>query len=109
MEQSDLWGLLPKVAQGRRLRDQLGVDYLQEIGSRGGQSTVNRYGRDYMRSIARKGGQAKWKKVYSEPATIKVWDSSIVRRVPWWPHQKNRQRRKKPVLVRIELDTGGNV
>jgi hypothetical protein len=24
--------------------------------------------------------------------------------VPWWPHQKNRQRRKRSVYVRIELE-----
>jgi len=109
MEQSDIWELFPSGAGGRAVRDSRGEEYLLSIASKGGQSTVKRYGSEHMRSIGRRGGQAKWKKVYSVPATVKVWDNTIVRRVPWWPHQKNRQRRKKPILVRIELDVRGNI
>lgn len=110
MEQQDIWGLFPGAAGGRAVRDKRGVNYLNDLARKGGQETVKRYGIEHMRKLARKGGQAKRDKVYTQPATIEEWDGTIVRRVPWYPHQKARKRRKRPVLVKIELEgTEANV
>jgi hypothetical protein len=56
-----------------------------------------------MRQLASKGGKAKRDKLYTQPQTIQAWDGLTYRRVPWWPHQPGRRRRRRPVLVRIEL------
>jgi general stress protein YciG len=104
MYQPDIWILLPGVAGGRAVRDMYGQSYLLTIASRGGQATVKRYGNEHMRAIGKRGGEARRKRLYTQPKTIKVWDGSVQRRIPYWPHHKRRQRRKRPVFVRIELE-----
>lgn len=104
MQQNDIWVALPGVKGGRAVRDKHGEDYLQSIARKGGETTVKRYGTAYMRALGRKGGIAKRNRIYTLPKTIKAWDGVVYRRVPWYPHHKSRQRRKRPVLVRIEFD-----
>lgn len=103
MEQLDLWSLLPGASGGRALRDQRGTDYLLTIASGGGAETVRRYGIEHMRRLASAGGQAKRDKRYTQPRTVETWYGTIEREIPYWPHQPRRRRRKRPVIVRIEL------
>lgn len=102
--QADLFGLLPGARGGRALRDQQSTDYFIRLGARGGRTTCDRYGCSYMRELARRGGQAKRDKAHRLPRTARNWDGTLERLVPWWPHQPTRQRRKRPVMVRIEIE-----
>lgn len=104
MHQQDFYILLPGVAGGRSVRDRRGVEYLRELARRGGQATRDRYGRAHLAELAKRGGFAKAGRLYAEARTIRAWDGYRYRVVPWWPHQRRRQRRKRPVYVRIELD-----
>ena len=103
MKQLDLWGLLPGAPGGRALRDQRGTGYLTTIGSDGGAETVRRYGIEHMRRLASAGGRAKRDKRHTQPRTIETWYGTIEREIHYWPHQARRRRRKRPVIVRIEL------
>src|SRR6185436_5237987 len=102
-DQLDLFGLLPGAPGGRALRDQYGLGHLNAIGATGGQTTRDRYGLAYMRQLASAGGKAKRTRLYTLPQTITSWDGVRQCRIPYWPRQPHRRRRKRPLLVRIEL------
>lgn len=104
MQQSKLSDLLPGSAGGRRLVELRGRDHLVKLGASGGRSTARRHGVEYMRQLGASGGRAKRRRQYMTPATIKSWDGVIYRRIPYWPHQPQRRRRRRPVFVRVELD-----
>ena len=104
MQQQDFFVLLPGVAGGRGVRDRYGVEYLRQLAQRGGQSTRDRYGAAHLRQLAQRGGYAKAHRLYAEARSIRAWDGYRYRVIPYWPHQRRRQRRKRPVFVRVELD-----
>jgi hypothetical protein len=104
MNQRDFYELLPGVPGGRKLRDQRGVEYLRQLGQRGGMSTRDRYGAAHLRQLGQRGGYARAGRLYAQARTIRAWDGFRYRVIPWWPHQRRRQRRKRPVFVRVELD-----
>lgn len=104
MQQSKLTDLLPGSAGGRRLVDLRGRDHFVQLGASGGRSTARRYGVAYMRQLGASGGRAKRRRQYTTPATIRSWDGVIYRRIPYWPHQVRRRRRRRPEFIRVELD-----
>ena len=106
LEQRDLWGLLPGAAGGRALRDRHGPDYFGTLAAAGGRATVARYGRAHMRELARRAAASRRQRRDTQPRTVQSVEVGLVvteRIVPWWPHDPRRQRRKTPVLVRIEV------
>lgn len=49
------------------------------------------------------GGEANRRRLYTIPRTISPWYGGRERRIPYWP-PKHTKRRKRPILIRIELD-----
>jgi hypothetical protein len=100
-----LYELLPGSAGGRAIRDSRGASYLSSLGASGGLQTVKRHGTAYMREIGRRGAlEARRRR--NQPRTVRYLDGDDLvesRLVPWWPHQARRRRRKRPVLVEIEV------
>lgn len=101
--QLDFFGLLPGTAGGRALRAAKGNDYFADLGRK----AVEKQPQGYMRDLGRKGGAERRRRLYTQPRTISYTIAGYrvtERVVPWWPHQKQRQHRKRPVFVRIELE-----
>ena len=101
--QLDFFGLLPGAAGGRALRAVKGDNYFADLGRK----TVARHPDGYMRELGKKGAAERRRRLYSQPRTINytIAGYRITERVvPWWPHQKSRQHRGRPVLVRIEWE-----
>jgi hypothetical protein len=103
--QEDLFGRLPGAAGGRALSRLRGKSYFRQLGQRGGQQTVKRHGKAYMRQIATVGGAANRRRLYTTPRTISPWYGGRERRIPYWP-PKHTKRRKRPILIRIEIEGG---
>lgn len=100
-----LYDLLPGSAGGRAIRDSRGASYFPSLGASGGLQTVKRYGTAYMRQLGRR-GTLEARRRRNLPRTIHYLDGDDLvesRLVPWWPHQPRRRRRKRPVLVEIEV------
>lgn len=103
-KQADLFSLLPGARGGRALRDRRGADYLAQLGATGGATTVRRYGRFYMAALGERGRAAQRQRA-ELPRTI--YRDGAVRIVPWRPHRGSSyysSRRRRPILVAIELD-----
>lgn len=101
--QLDFFGLLPGAAGGRALRALKDKEYFADLGRK----TVATHSEGYMRELGKKGAAERRRRLYTYPRTISYTMAGYritERVVPWWPHQQSRQRRKRPVLVRIELE-----
>jgi hypothetical protein len=104
-QQEDLFGLFPGAAGGRTLSRLRGKGYFRQLGQRGGQQTVKNHGTAYMRQLATAGGAANRQRLYTIPRTVRPWYGGRERRIPYWP-PKHTKRRKRPILVRIEIEGG---
>jgi hypothetical protein len=63
--------------------------------------------REEREDIIRKSVNERQRRLYHTPRTVRFieLDELVIERVvQWWPHQRNRQRRKRPVFVPIELE-----
>jgi len=101
--QLDFFGLLPGAAGGRALRTLKGKEYFADLAHKAAQKQPD----GYMRDLGRRGGEERRRRLYTHPRTVSytIAGYRITERVvPWWPHQNRRQRRKRPVFVRIELE-----
>ncbi len=101
--QLDFFGLLPGVAGGWALRPLRGRDYFADLARK----ASARQPEGYKAELGRKGAAERRRRLYTQPHTVSytIAGYRITERiVPWWPHQKNRQHRKRPVLVRIEWE-----
>lgn len=110
--QHELRECLPGSPGGRALRDQRDDDYFRKIGKKGGDTTAARHGSEHFADMGRRSAEKRrWKK-YAGPFTRRNWFPllTIVEHiVPWWPHHKNRQNRKYPVLVVTDSYIEGEV
>jgi hypothetical protein len=104
--QLDFFHLLPGSAGGRALRALKGNGYFAELA----RNAAARRTKEERQAIHTKGVQERLRRLYTIPRTeVSMWQGCSVtyelteRVIPWWPHQKNRHRRKRPVFVRIEL------
>lgn len=98
--QLNIFRLMPGYIGGTALLEKRGIAYLREIAAKGGRSTVNRYGREHMCKLGRLGAEARKKKRENEAQTIKHWDGSIRRVVPY---RKPKSRKAEPEYVHILL------
>ena len=101
--QLDFFGLLPGAAGGRALRAIKGADYFAELARAAAQHRTD----EQRQEISRKSMSERRRRLYHIPRTVQYLelDERVTERiVPWWPHHKNRQHRKRPVFVRIELE-----
>jgi hypothetical protein len=100
--QEDFFHLLPGFAGGRALRDVRGAAHFRHLAwLSAGRPEHER------KQAARNASITRLRRLYTVPRTVQFLelDELVTERiVPWWPHQKNRQRRKRPVFVRIELE-----
>jgi hypothetical protein len=103
--QLDFFHLLPGSAGGRALRGQRGSEYFSELA----RNAAARRTPQERKAIHQKGITERLRRLYTIPKTVTslqightaTW--RITERViPWWPHRATR-RRKRPVMVRIEL------
>jgi len=103
--QHELYDLLPGSAGGRAIRASRGASHFSALGVSGGLQTFRRFGTVYMRGLGCRGAlEARRRR--NLPHTIRYLDGDDLvesRLVPWWPHQPRRRRRKRPVLVEIEV------
>ena len=100
--QLDFFHLLPGSAGGRALRALKGSDYFADLARN---AAANR-SKEERQEISKKSTCERQRRLFHIPRTIRYLELDEVvteRIVPWWPHQKKRQRRKRPVFVRIEL------
>lgn len=100
--QLDFFSLLPGYAGGRALRALKEPDYFRELALNAAAART----KETRQVIASKAASARRRRLHTIPRTIQYIELDAViteRIVPWWPHQKKRQRRKRPVFVRIEL------
>jgi hypothetical protein len=101
--QLDFFGLLPGAAGGRALRALKGNGYFAELA----RTAATNRSKEERQEISQKSQNEHRRRLYHIPRTVCYLelDEMVTERiVPWWPHQKNRQRRKRPVFVRIELE-----
>jgi hypothetical protein len=99
--QLDFFALLPGFAGGRALLEQRGVEHFRQLAQLSAQRNEHE-----RRTAARNGSATRLRRLYHEPRTrVYVELDELVREriVPWWPHQKRKQHRKRPVFVRIEV------
>jgi hypothetical protein len=99
--QLDFFSLLPGFAGGRALLEQRGVEHFRQLAQRSAQRSSHE-----RRTAARMGSATRLRRLYQEPRTcvyVELDELVTERIVPWWPHQRERQRRKRPVMVKIEL------
>ncbi len=90
-------------AGGRALRALRGNDYFAELA----RTAVRNRSEEKREEIRQKSIIERRRRLYHIPRTVRYieLDEQVTERiVPWWQHQKNRQRRKRPVFVRIELE-----
>jgi hypothetical protein len=100
--QLDFFSLLPGFAGGRALLEKRGVEHFRQLAQLSSQRSEHE-----RRTAARIGSAARLRRLYQEPRTrvyVELDELVTERIVPWWPHQKERQRRKRPVMVKIELN-----
>jgi len=86
---------------GLALRDKYGNAYMRTIASKGGKRTLERYGIEHMRRIGAAGAKALIKKLDNDPRTVKYWDGTRRRIVPYKPPKSRKQR---PIMVQIMID-----
>ena len=101
--QLSFFSLLPGSAGGRALRALRGNDYFASLAH----TAAHNRTAQQRQELALKSAQERQRRLYSSPRTVSYIEAGflvIERVVPWWPHQPNRQRRKRPVLVRIEIE-----
>src|SRR5689334_10016073 len=101
--QLDFFGLLPGAAGGRALRALKSNNYFAELARRADTRRTDAQ----RQAIAQRSAYERRRRLYHIPRTVQYYelDELVTERiVPWWPHQKNRQRRKRPVFIRIELE-----
>jgi hypothetical protein len=104
--QLSFFHLLRGSAGGRALRDQRGKEYFSEMA----RNAAARRTKEERRAIAKKAKDERRRRLFTTPRT-EVTDWSVFdtiyriteRVIPWWPHQKSRRRRTRPIFVRIEL------
>lgn len=102
-DQLSFFSLLPGSAGGRALRAVRGNDYFSTLAQTAAQ---NRTAQE-RQELARKSAQERQRRRHSSPRTVSYIEAGfrvVERVVPWWPHQTNRQRRKRPIFVRIEVE-----
>lgn len=103
--QHELRECLPGTRGGLALAEQRGRGYLAGLGQRGGLATRERHGLAYLAALARRAATERWRRYREQPRTRTTsysdGDVLIERLIPWWPHQARRQRRKRPVIVRL--------
>jgi hypothetical protein len=100
--QSDFFGLLPGAAGGRALRALKDSEYFREIA----RTAAKKRSKEVRQAIASKAAHERRRRLYTIVRTVNYveLDERVTERIiPWWPHQKNRQRRKRPVFVRVEV------
>ena len=101
--QLDFFHLLPGSAGGRALRSLRGNGYFAGLART---AAANRSPEE-RQELSRKRACTRRRRLYSLPRTVRFMEAGCIiteRIVPYWPHQKNRQRRKRPIFVHIELD-----
>lgn len=101
--QLSFFSLLPGSAGGRALRTLRGNDYFATIAQTAAQNRTAQQRQEQ----ARKSAQERQRRRYFSPRTVCYIEAGfrvVERVVPWWPHQPNRQRRKRPIFVRIEIE-----
>jgi hypothetical protein len=101
--QLDFFHLLPGSAGGRALRALKGNDYFAELA----RSAAAQRSKEERQTLAGKSACERRRRLYTIPRTVRYVEVGFLvteRIVPWWPHQRNRQRRKRPVFVHIELE-----
>ncbi len=104
--QLSIFQLLPGSAGGRALRDLKGTEYFADLARR---AAANRT-QEERRALAKKAANERKRRLFTTPRTEVTYGflapfRLTERIVPWFPHQKERQRnRKHPIFVRIELD-----
>jgi hypothetical protein len=101
--QLDFFHLLPGSAGGRALRALKGNGYFVELA----RVAASRRTKEQRQAISRKAACERRRRLYTLPRTVRFTEAGFLvteRIVPWWPHQKNRHRRERPVFVRIELE-----
>jgi hypothetical protein len=100
--QLDFFDFLPGFAGGRALYHQRGAEHFRQLAWASARRPEHE-----RKQAARNGVLTRLRRLYTVPRTVQFveLDELVTERiVPWWPHQKNRQRRKRPVYVRIELE-----
>src|SRR3954469_3458915 len=99
--QHDFFHLFPGFAGGRALREQHGSEHFRHLAWLSSQRSAHERRQTAQNAIA-----TRLRRLYTIPRTCvyRELDELVTERiVPWWPHQKNRQRWKRPMFVRIEL------
>ena len=100
--QSNFFGLLPGAAGGRALRALKDSEYFRELA----RAAAEKRSKEVRHAIATKAAHERRRRLYTIVRTVNYveLDERVTERIiPWWPHQKNRQHRKKPVFVRVEV------
>src|SRR5689334_10350822 len=100
--QLDFFSFLPGYAGGRALRALKDSDYFRDLA----RDAAAKRTKEAKQTIEGKAACERRRRLHTIPRTIQYveLDEMVTERVvPWWPHQKSRQRRKRPVFVRIEL------
>lgn len=100
VKQLTLYDARRGMAGGCELVRRYGVAHMAKIGAKGGTALVKARGVAYMRTIGAKGAQTRWKKRENDPNTVKYWDGTIRRVIPYKP---TKSRAKKPQYVHILL------
>lgn len=101
--QLDFFHLLPGSAGGRALRALRGDDYFADLA----RAAAAHRSEEERQELSRKRADTRRRRLYTLPRTVRFMQAGCIiieRIVPYWPHQKNRQRRKRPIFVHIELD-----
>lgn len=101
--QLSFFSLLPGSAGGRALRALCSEDYFATLAHTAAQ---NRTAQE-RQELAVKSAKERQRRRYYSPHTVSYIEAGfrvVERVVPWWPHQPNRQRRKRPIFVRIEIE-----
>lgn len=100
--QHELRELLHGSAGGRALVEQRGSDRMKRLGALGGSATYRKHGSAHMRSAGALGGAETRKRLYSRPADVYSIDGTRQRRIPYYPPNSTR-RRRRPIFVYIEV------
>lgn len=101
--QLDFFAYLPGYAGGRALRALKDSDYFRELAH----DAAAKRTKEARHAIADKAACERRRRLHTFPRTIQYVELGEIvteRIVPWWPHQRSRQRRKRPVFVRIEIE-----
>lgn len=100
--QTDFFSLLPGSAGGRALKEKRGTGHFVEMA----RAAAAERSPEERQAIAHKAARERRRRLYSWPRTVcrEMAGWRIIERViPYWPHQKGRRRRTRPMFVRIEV------